>query len=256
MKTNFKDMLERSLHSPEIEVDKSHLQHTLLSVRREMLAKQSNNHITFRNFLILQIRFIAWKIWLQQGLVLVILSFIFTSFVKANFYDKRYIAILLCNLSIVILMTSIPLIQRSIYYQMHECESASYFSTARLLMAKLLIIGIGDIIMLGGLLLITIWSTYLNIGSALLYLILPFLLALCCYLYLLGHIPAKWFSSYCIGLCSLLYLCIVLLNRFVPVFFQQNFSIGWKIVCLLFVFLCFSQLRYIIYDSEYAELQL
>lgn len=256
MKENFKDVLRRDLHSPEITINKSHLQHTLLSAHREILAKQPDKHIAFCNFLILQIRFIARKIWLLQGLVLVILSFILTFLFKANIYDKHHIAIQLCSLSIVILMTSVPLIQRSIHYQMHECESASYFSTVRLLMAKLLIIGIGDIIMLSVLLLITICSTYLNIGSALLYLILPFLLTLYCYLYLLAHIPAKWFSSCCIGLCSLLYLCIVLLNRFVPTFFNQNFSIGWIIVCLLFVFLCFSQLRYIICDSEYAELQL
>lgn len=256
-KRSFKSSLRHSLHSHATPINERHLSQTILLVHRELSDKPHHERINFRSFLVLQIRFIGLKIWLLQGLLLAALCYILDmSFGNYLYYNRRYSALLLCSISILVLMMSIPFIQRALRYKMHEVEMSSYFSTAKLLMAKLFIIGIGDIFILGGLLLLTILKASLNMGDALLYLIFPFLLAGYGYLYLLGHIPAQWFSSCSTALCAILYVCIMLLNRFLPELFQQTFSIGWACACAMLLFLCISQFRYIMYHSAYAKVQL
>lgn len=257
MEISFKSKLRHSLHSHATSINDSHLSQTILLASRELSDKPHHERINFRSFLILQIRFIGWKIWLLQGFLLTALCFMLTAaFGNELYHNPKYAALFLCSISILVLMMSIPFIQRALRYKMREVEMASYFSSVRLLMVKLFIIGIGDIFILGGALFITVSKTPLNISAALLYLIFPSLLTGCGYLYLLGHIPAQWFSSCCTMLCSMLYICIVLLNRFMPEFFRQELSGGWAAACVILLILCVSQFRYVVCCSAYAKVQL
>lgn len=253
---SIKALLKKSLQTDNITISKTHLQHTLSLLRQEQISKTRHERIKLSTFLALQIKFIGWKIWLLQGLVLAVLCYFLTVIFGEDLYKiKRYSPVSVCSISIMILMMAVPFIQRSLRYKMHENEMATYFSSVRLLIAKLLIIVIGDIFILNVILLLIVYKNYLNIGSALLYIIFPFLLTSWGIMYLLGHIPAQWFSHCCILLCLALYICIALLNRFVPIFFQQTFSKAWAIVCLVLLLLCLSQFRYIIYHSSYAQIQ-
>lgn len=253
---NIKALLKKSLQTDNITINKTHLQYTLSLLRQEQVSRKHHERIKISAFLALQIKFIGWKIWLLQGLVLaVIFYFLTVIFGDAFDYNKRLAAVLTCSISILVLMMAVPFIQRSLRYKMHESEMATYFSSVKLLMAKLLMIGIGDIFILNGILLLIVFKNYLSMGSALLYVIFPFLLTTWGFMYLLGHIPAQWFSHCCILLCLALYTCIVLLNKFVPIFFQQTFSVEWTIVCLVLLLLCLFQFRYIIYYSSYAQIQ-
>lgn len=253
---NIKVLLKKSLQSDNLTINKTHLQYTLSLLRQEQVSKDRHERIKLSAFLTLQIKFIGWKIWLMQGLVLAMIFYFLTViFGDAFDYNKRFAAVLTCSISIMVLMMAIPFIQRSLRYKMHETEMAAYFSSIKLLMAKLLIIGIGDIFILNGLLFLIVFKNYLNIGSALLYIIFPFLLTSWGFMYLLGHIPAQRFSPCCVCLCAILYICIALLNKFVPIVFQQTFSAAWAAVCLVLLILCLSQFRYIIYRSSYAQIQ-
>lgn len=253
---NINMLLKKSLQTNNITINKAHLQYTLSLLRQEQISKTHDERIKLSSFLALQIKFIGWKIWLLQGLVLAVLCYFLTVIIGEYLYQvKRYSAVSICSISIMILMMAVPFIQRSLRYKMHESEMATYFSSVRLLIAKLLIIGIGDIFILNGILLLIVYKNYLSIGSALLYVIFPFLLTSWGFMYLLGHIPAQWFSHCCILLCLALYTCIVLLNKFVPIFFQQTFSVEWTIVCLVLLLLCLFQFRYIIYHSSFVQIQ-
>lgn len=253
---SIKMLLKKSLQTDNITIDTTHLQYTLSLLRQEQISKSNHERIKLSAFLTLQIKFIGWKIWLLQGLVLAVLCYLLTVIFGEYLYQvKRYSAVSICSISIMILMMAVPFIQRSLRYKMHENEMATYFSSVRLLIAKLIIIGIGDIFILNGILLLIVFKNYLSMGSALLYVIFPFLLTTWGIMYLLGHIPAQWFSHCCILLCLVLYTCIVLLNKFVPIFFQQTFSVEWTIVCLILLLLCLSQFRYIMHHSSYAQIQ-
>lgn len=253
---SIKALLKKSLQPDNITISKMHLQYTLSLLRQEQISKSNHERIKLSAFLTLQIKFIGWKIWLLQGLVLaVIFYFLTVIFGDAFDYNKRFVAVLTCSISIMVLMMAIPFIQRSLRYKMHESEIATYFSSIKLLMAKLLIIGIGDIFILNGMLFLIVFKNYLNIGSALLYIIFPFLLTCWGFMYLLGHIPAQRFSPCCVGLCAILYICIALLNKFAPIVFQQTFSAAWAAICLILLLLCLSQFRYIMHYSSYAQIQ-
>lgn len=253
---NIKALLKKSLQPDNITISNTHLQHTLSLLRQEQISKTSHERIKLNAFLALQIKFIGWKIWLLQGLVLAVLCYFLTVIFGEDLYKvKRYSAVSICSIAIMILMMSVPFIQRSLRYKMHESEMATYFSSVRLLIAKLLMIGIGDIFILNGILLLIVFKNYLSIGSALLYAIFPFLLTSFGVMYLLGHIPAQHFSPCCALLCAILYICIALLNKFAPIVFQQTFSAAWAGVCLVLLLLCLSQFRYIICYSSYAQMQ-
>lgn len=254
---NIENDLKDALKSSNTQISEAHLKKTLLLTRQEMCRKSNRVRISFGTFLSLQIRFIGWKIWMVQGVMLtVVCSMLSISFGNILSHNQGHIAMLLSGIAILVLMMAIPFIHRALRYKMHETEAATYFSSIKLLTAKLLIIAVGDIFMLSGIFILTILKTQLNMGSVLLYLMLPFLLASYGCLYLIGHISAERFSSYCIGMCVILLGVVVLLNRFCPIFFYQSFSVGWMIICFILLLFCISQYRYIIYRSDYAEMQL
>lgn len=256
MTKNVKTLLKENLKINDTSVNETPLQQTLQLLRQEQLYNPHRERICFRTFLALQIKFIGWKIWLVQGLILAALCYIITiRFGNDLYYSKRYATVFICEISVMVLMTSVPFIQRSLRHKMHEQEMASYFSSIKLIVAKLIIIGIGDIFILNGILFLIVFKNYLNISSALLYAVFTVLFTSCALMYLLGHTPAQWFSPCCLGLCAALLTGIKLLNRLLPAFFSQSFSMVWISVCLVLLLLYLSQLRYIMHCSSYAKIQ-
>lgn len=217
--------------------------------------KRKRRRINYSEFLKRQLRFIGWPIWLVQGTALIILCIVFNG--PLNFYLENSvhgIAFLLCCLSVLVLLSSVPMIHRSIRYKMHEIELSTRFSAVKLLIAKLLLIGIGNFVLLSVIFLLTIANTSLQTESVMLYLLLPYLAACGGFLYLLGHIPADKFEVYSAGLCCLMLTAFTILSRFHSNFFSQTFSAGWLLVCLLLVLFSIKQLRYIMYRSAYAQI--
>lgn len=254
---NIENRLKDAIKLSDTQISEAHLKKTLLSARQELCRKSKRERIKFKTFLLQQIRFIGWKIWLVQGLMLAaVCSMLSISFGNILFHNQEHIAMLLSGIAILILMMAIPFIHRALRYKMHEIEVATYFSSIKLLTAKLLIITVGDIFMLGGIFLLTILKTQLNTGSVLLYLVFPFLLASYGCLYLMGHISAERFLPCCTGMCVLLFSGMILLKRFCPQFFHQTLSAGWIAICIVLLLFCISQYRYIIYRSDYTEMQL
>lgn len=217
--------------------------------------KRKRRRINYSEFLKRQLRFIGWPIWLMQGTALIMLCIVFYG--PLNFYledSVKGIAFLLCCLSVLVLLSSVPIIHRSVRYKMREIELSTRFSSVKLLLAKLLLIGIGNLVLLSVIFLLTITNTSLQTESVLLYLLLPYLAACSGFLYLLGHIPADKFEVYSVGMCCLMLTVFTILNRFHSDFFRQTFSTGWLLVCLLLVLFIIKQLRYIMYRSTYAQI--
>lgn len=217
--------------------------------------KQKRRRINYLEFIKRQLRFIGWQVWLAQGTTLILLCIVFKRLLK-DFFEGSVlgIAFLLCCLSVLVLLSSVPMIHRSIRYKMREIELATRFSAVRLLLARLLLIGIGNLVLLSVILLLTVANTSLRAESVLLYLLLPYLAAGGGFLYLLGHIPADKFEVCSIVLCCLMFSGFVLLRRFYSDFFRQTFSAGWMLVCFLLLLFSIWQLRYIMYRSAYAEI--
>ena len=249
--------LNRSLHTPPVTVDEIHFADTCLRAGEEICLKQRRERISFPSFLSMQIKFIGRKIWLAQGIFLLFVNGMFRS-LYGNDYPENPLsaAKLLFCLSVLVFMTALPFLYRSARYQMQEIEAASRFSCVRLLAAKLVIVGIGDLFILGGIFCIATWRTSLTAGSTLLYLCFPFLSAGSGCLYLLGHCSPKQFFAGSMGLCTFLILAAATLLRRGTVLFFCSFSAGWITACIFLTVFCIWQFRYILCRSSYTEMQL
>lgn len=250
---NFEGKLKQSLHRPPVMVSREHFEDTLILSEKEAYRRQKRKSISFAYFLSMQIRFIGWKIWGIQGLSLLLIGEMF--FHLYGDFSPNYMIKLLFCLSVLVFMTALPFIYRSVRWQMQEIEAAARFSSVKLLMAKLVVIGIGDIWILSGIFLKVLVKTPVRAENAIFYLCFPFLLTGSGCLFMLGHLSPRQFLIGSTALCSGLILTFAFIpGRFEPVF-QQSFSAGWIIICVLLLAFCIYQFRYIIYRSAYTEMQ-
>lgn len=247
--------LKQVLHQPSVTANEKHFENTILLVREEANQKQKREHISFTRFLAMQTKYIGWKIWSVQGIFLWIIIYMLSCF-----YDFRkspqFVTKLLFCLSILLFMTALPFIYRSVRYQMQEIEAATRFSCVKLLMAKLIVIVIGDIFMMSGIFFTTIIKTSLQADSIILYLCFPFLLVSSCCLFMLGHFMPKQFLTGSMGLCLFFMIAVPSISGQYTALFQQSFSVRWLVICVLLITFCIRQLRYIIYRSCYTEMQI
>lgn len=228
-----------------------------LCVRAEQAAaeKQKRRRIGFASFLGRQVRFIGWRIWFMQGIGTIVLYSMCQIFFQGMLVKYiQNIAFFLCCLAVLVLISTVPIVYRSIRYAMYETELATRFSAVRLLAARLLAIGLGNFAVLGVILLLAAMKASIPAAQAFLYLLLPYLAASGGFLYLLKRVPAE--SS---QLCSIAWGCFLVcvftaLRRFFPVFFMQTFSGYWAVVCLLLLLFCIRQFYGLIYDSVYTAI--
>lgn len=257
LNTKFEKQLKQAMQNQVKIQDETHLQRVLKNTNREFLRMQGGCRISFWEFFIRQVKYLSYSIWLVQGFALLILVGILGySYGELSLDNGWQIAILLCGCAILIMMTSVPFVERSLRYNMNEIEAATRFSTSRLLLAKLLMIGIGDGIMIAGLLLITILYTSISIINAVLYLLIPFLLMSSVVLYLIGHVPMKRFKLLCITLGGSILYGAVVMWKTCPWIFREMFNIGWIGICVILIGICISQVRYIMLRSAVIELQI
>lgn len=250
-----KKNLKQSLQQIPAVIHEKHLKDTLLLARKETCLRKRRKRISFIGFLSGQIAFIGWKIWIIQGFFLCILHGMLVRFYEYCVTPQTMVKLLFC-LSILVFMSVLPLLYRSVRYQMQEIEAVSRFSCQKLLLSRLLIIGIGDIFLLGSIFLSTMLKTTLPAGSAMLYLCFPFLLAGSGCLYMIGHFTPRRSFTGSLSFCFFLILVFCVIPSRHAFWFQQSLSCTWIMVCaLLFVF-CLQQFGHILKDSRYTEAQL
>lgn len=249
-----KENLKQSLQQIPVTIDDKHVDKTITLVHKEALLRQEWERISFFYFLWKQIKFTGFKLWIGQGIFLFLLNRLLAGPYESLARPLNLVKVLFC-LSVLVIMTVLPFLYRSIRYQMQEIEAASRFSCAKLLLAKLIVIGIGDISVLGGIFLTTMVRTSLPADSAFLYLCFPFLLAGSGCLFLLGHLAPRQFLMGSLSFCSVLALVFCMIPGQYDFWFQQSFSAAWMVICALLFICCVSQVHGILKDSAYTETQ-
>lgn len=155
-----------------------HLQHTILAVRSSRQTVLHRQRLSFPALVLKQVRFVALKIWLVQGMLLSALCALFLFY-----YDRGVIridehiprkALALC--AGIIALSTEPLLLRPTRYQMLEVEQSTYFSNRGGILAQLLFIGMGDA---GMLTVLTLLAAQHRISTdrIFLFLVIPFLTA-------------------------------------------------------------------------------
>ena len=246
--------LHQAYQGADVEVRSSSMSEAILLARKEAYSRRQR--LSFPQFLSMQIRFIGWKVWAVQATCLLAVCGLFSHLFGQGYWkDPQSVAGLLVCLSLFIFMTAPPFLYRSVRYRMQEVEAAARFSSVRLLMARLIIIGIGDGALLGGILLTAAVKTALQPSSAVVSIIFPFLLASSGCLYLLGHVCPRQFLAGSMGLCGFLLVGLSLAHRHFHFFTVPSLSPGWVGLCALLIAFCCHQFHHLLYHCAYAEMQ-
>lgn len=168
------------------------------------------------------------RIWLAQAGILSCIGMMLLR-IYGVFYlsTPRHISMLLCGLAVFIFMTALPVFYRSFRYKMQEIEAAAKLSVSRLFLAEMITIAIGDAVMLGTVIGITVFKASYSISSALLYLVVPFLVMWCVVFRLLKHVNMEKMVVYGSVICLAVLFLIGLTGKVYPVCFEKTFSAGW-----------------------------
>lgn len=186
------------------------------------------------------IRFSGWKIWLVQGVCLLVMLRLFIGFGGAGLISIPLASIRgLCIISASIPFITIPFIYRSFEYRMNELEMSTFLSYGRQLLIKLSVIGIGDLIMLLSGLYVAIFMFKLHTISAIIYGMLPFLLLKTIILYVLSqHSLDNAFWFYGVAYVTSI-VCAELFARYYPL----DSLIGKTVLFCLMAILVFLMIR-------------
>lgn len=244
IKSNRLKKTDRQLHeffAIESQSDYStHLQHTIATVRFIHQAAPRRQHISFPLLVLKQLRFVALKIWLVQGMILSALCTLFLFF-----YDKGVIRFreyiprgILALCGCMVALSSKPLLLRPIRYRMLEIEQSTYFSNRGGILAQLLFIGIGDAGMLAVLTFLAV-SYGIEADTVFLFLVIPSLTAATTGMMLWARASNSLFRNAGIPVCFLLSFLIcetikrsLACSQIVPLILWSCYAL--TCVCILF----------------------
>ncbi len=253
---HFEEQVRQAFHQTPLVESDVHMKETIFLARSEVCRRYERKRISFIYFLSHQIKFIGWKVWgMQSGIVLTSVILLSRFFEQDYLKRPQDILKLLFCLSVFVSMTALPLIYRSVRYQMQEMEAVTYFSSARLLVARLIIIGMGDISLLGISLIVTIIKTSLQTSNVFLSLYVPFLFVSGSLLFMIGHFSPRYFFTGSIGLCLFLIVAYMIASQYFRFLFEQSLFPIWMGVCALLIIFCIQQFYYILHRSLYTEMQ-
>lgn len=216
---------------PVLQISDEHLAETIEKAKAVYQSRQKRERIGFAGFLFCQMRFTGGNfIWLGQGLLL--LGIIFSLIIRdISNIAIQYLPVYLGWLAILIAMTCIPFIGRSIQYKMFEIEMTTRISMPKLLIARIITTGIGDLVLIVVSLLMISMKTKLEASSTALYIILPFLLT-CLICLITGTTVRNENQRYlCIAFCFILMVLLPILWQTAPVTFEQTSIPVWGAMC-------------------------
>lgn len=231
-----------------------HMRETIYLARQEIGKKTKQRRLSFGQFLKTQIRFIGWKIWMMQMIILGLIYFCMLDFFgKYHTEHPENLLKLLMVLSIIVLMTAIPFLYRSTRYRMQEIEAVTYVSSVRLMLTRLLIIALGDGVILGCIYIMAISNSIIPKQVIFLCLSIPFFATCNGCLFMAGHFKPQYFLQGSIGLC----IAMIGLLLYKGVWFEMLFQnvIYGLIIYSLLLLLCIYQI-WNMKNSSYVELQI
>lgn len=155
----------------------------------------------FRELFVGQIKYISPYIWIVQTVLLLIV--LFSLIPSTNGIDDRQTIITVLSVaSPIIALVAIPELAKSFSYNMWELESTSKYNLQKLIVVRLMIIGVIDLTIIT-IIIITTCSFYeISFINVVLYILVPFSLSNSIYLFLLRKFQGKTvvFSCLIVGL--------------------------------------------------------
>lgn len=162
----------------------------------------------FRELFVGQIKYISPYIWIVQAALLLIVScsLIFST----NGIDERQTIITILSVSApIIALVAIPELAKSFTNNMWELESTSKFNLQKLIVIRLMIIGVMDLSTITIIVITTCTLYEMSFVNVILYILVPFCLTNSIYLFILRNFQGKTvvFGCLIVGLIIAIVLC-------------------------------------------------
>lgn len=253
MSKKFKESLRKSLKQyGGAERSSRNLEETLAMVKRIYANQIPRPRISYGQFLLRQLQFTGGRIWAFQAAVLVVICLLIYTLFSHRYaeIDFRQVVCLLGITAVLSAMTGVPYICRSLCYGMYETEIASKVSYSGLLLARLILTGIGNLIMLS----VIFAAAYLESAAlpvrTVIYMIVPFAVAWAGCLTILKHVCSQRTHLYCATYSASLILILCLLYKAFPQIFAREMADIWFVVCIAIIGGLLTQARALIKKSS------
>ena len=239
--------LRKEFREKQPEICEKHLEKTAGMVKTFYTSRQNSlsrtRRIGFGELVLRQVRFIGWKIWCLQLMVLVGMFCALHTILGNMEVASRHLPYLLFAMAVMLAWMAVPMMGRSLRYHMAEVESASLFSAGRLMAARLLITEAGAVVLMVGMIRLTAAGNIYRFSEIIFTSLLPFLAVSGICTGLLGHIRIQ---SY-VKSCNAGVVCILILAFIMDRLDTKNLAdlpqaAGWT-ACVFCLALCAYQIR-------------
>ena len=148
------------------------LEKTIEKSKNIYINQERKKLVSDGEFILLQMKFINKKFWLFQITILIILAIFLINNTSNNvsINSSTYFSVSIP----LIVISSIPELYRSIQCNSFEIENCSYFSLKKVYLAKLIIMGMSDLLFATIVIFIASQSTKLPLYQLIIYFLVPF----------------------------------------------------------------------------------
>ena len=238
---------------PAIVIDESHISQTIILAKNEAQSREPYKRIGFCTFCLRQVGLFGWKIWLMQAAVCLFLcGAIYAEHLQVIGVLAYSIPFGLRVSAVITVLTMLPTLYRSIRYGMLEVEISAQTGYSRLLLSRLTLMGIGDVLILAGILAFAVLKMNVGLVNALFCLLPPFLIMLSALMLLLPRVPLRTLPYALIAIGISMFIGIAALGA---KSFQPSANPTLCAICALALVLCITQCIKLRRQCGFADVQ-
>jgi hypothetical protein len=233
---NLRSKLQTELkNQSDLQISEQHLIQTMREAHIAYQNRRQRERIRYSAFLLRQVRFVGAAVWMLQSFLLLCAFWIFrfADLGTVSNFAPRHLPVLLGCFAVFIAMTSIPFLGRSIQYGMLEIEMATRISIPKLLLTRIFIICISNVLLLTVSFLLVRTKAEFGMGSVVLYLLLPYLIACCGFLFIQTYTHSRYQGFVSTSFCFSLIALLLVLYKTAPVVYEQASIAVWGGLCVL-----------------------
>lgn len=213
------------------EFDKSKMIETIEASKKEYIKHQGRTPISFKEFIMMQIRFINPFVWIFQVCTLIVFSIILYD-LRLGENEVKNIYLLLSFTAPIVAFTGFPEILKSISYNTYEIESSTYFSMQKLTAARIFIFAITDLFCLTFILSLVALGSSESLLQLILYLLVPFNITCCGCITVLNHVKSRNGSYYCLGIATICMLFTYIISNY-DLVYKEASTVIWLVIFII-----------------------
>ena len=211
--------------------------------KQEFLQRMPESRMSNMEFLRSQTGYIRKWNWLISAAVL-------TGGICAAFDKNRMYTGILAAMLPVLALSFVAEGSRSVRYGMEELEMVSRFSLKAVLMAKFMILGLGNMIVLAALFPLLMWNGTYEFLSAALVILFPYLLSCYCNLTIVRKVRGKESIYYCSAVSVLICGAVLVVTYSKINIYSLMKPLGWVLSLVILAMLTFREWKMILLQSE------